>query len=415
MSTDPLPDRAEVVVVGAGLAGLAAARAMHRAGRQVTVLEAADGVGGRVRTDEVDGFLIDRGFQVALTAYPELRRQLDLDALDLRAFEPGALVWLSQKGHVVADPIRSPRRVLATARAPIGSPLDKARVALLRQRLRSVPPPQLLRGHDLPTITMLRSLGFSDRMIQRFFRPLFAGIQLDPTLETSRRMFDVIFRSLAGGDAAVPARGMGAIPAQLAAQLPAGSIRLSTPVSAVEGTTIRTAAGHTIEATAVVVATDGPAAAELLHLPPVGGRAVGSVWFAADRAPVAERLVVLDGTGAGPVMNVAVMTNVTPTYAPAGQHLIVAAMPGVVDGDLESLARTQLAAWWGPVVHQWRHLRTHRIAHGQPDQSPPLHPKQAVSLGGGVFVCGDHRDTGSIQGALHSGRRCGEAVAAWVG
>jgi hypothetical protein len=136
------------------------------------------------------------------------------------------------------------------------------------------------------------------------------------------------------------------------------------------------------------------------------------VYFAADTAPTAHRLVVLDASGAGPALNVTVISNVAPSYAPQGQHLIAAALPGVVDGDLEAAVRRQLLGWWGPQVDSWRHLRTYRIAHGQPDQSPPFSPKQPVSLGGNVFVTGDHRDTGSIQGALYSGRRCGEAVVA---
>jgi predicted NAD/FAD-dependent oxidoreductase len=134
------------------------------------------------------------------------------------------------------------------------------------------------------------------------------------------------------------------------------------------------------------------------------------VYFAADVAPVDGAYVILDGHGNGPVYNVAVMSHVSPTYAPAGRHLIAAAMPGTVEGDLESAARRQLRSWWGPQVDNWRHLRTYRIPHGQPDQTPPFSPKQRVSLGEGLFVCGDHRDTGSIQGAMYSGRRCAEAV-----
>jgi hypothetical protein len=119
---------------------------------------------------------------------------------------------------------------------------------------------------------------------------------------------------------------------------------------------------------------------------------------------------VLDGTGRGPVLDVAVMSNVAPSYAPNGRHLVVAAMPGLHGDDLEALARRQLRGWWGGQVDRWEHVRTYRIAHGQPHQRPPLHPKRRVALGDGRFVCGDHRDTPSIQGALFSGRRCAHAV-----
>jgi phytoene dehydrogenase-like protein len=417
--TQLLPDHVDVVVVGAGLAGLAAATTLRAAGRNVLILEASDGVGGRVRTDRVDGFLLDRGFQILLTAYPEVSRQLDVAALRLRPFEPGALVWRNGRGHAVVDPFRDPLRSLtkpgslvASATAPIGSLLDKARVARMRLQLQRGPARDLLRRPDTTTIAALRSRGYSPAMIDRFFRPLFGGIQLDPALETSARMFDIIFRCLADGEAAVPADGMGAIPAQLAARLPTEAIRLDTEVAEVSGSSVTTMHGHRVTADAVIVAVEGPAAHRLVGTRPVASRAVTAVWFAADQPPTKQNLIVLDGDGRGPAGNVAIMTNAAPEYAPEGQALIVAAIAGSADPDAERAVRSQLRRWWGTSVDSWRHLRTDAITHGQPDQSPPFSPKRSISLGNGLFVCGDHRDTGSIQGALFSGRRTGEAVAA---
>ncbi len=413
------PGSPDVVVVGAGLAGLAAAVALHRAGRRVEVLEASDAVGGRVRTDAVDGFLLDRGFQVLLTAYPEARRQLDLDALELARFEPGAKVHVGGRFHTVGDPFRRPATAAVTAIAPVGTPLDKLRVAKLRHRVLRGDGSQLLRTPDRTTLEALRAAGFSTSMIDRFFRPLFGGIQLDPGLTTSARMFDAVFRSLSQGDAAVPASGMGAIPTQLAAHLPPGAVRLGVTVSAVEGASgsagplVRLAGGGTQHASAVVVATEGPVAVELLGLDPVRSKPVACVYFDAPAPPTPDRYVLLDGDGEGPALNVALMSNVAPRYAPPGRCLVSAAVPAPPDGaDLAEAVRRQLRRWWGGQVDGWRHLRTYHVAHGQPDQSPPLHPKQPVALGAGLFVCGDHRDTASIQGALYSGRRCAEAVLA---
>lgn len=404
-----------VAIVGAGLAGLACAVELQAAGVDVIVYEASNGVGGRVRSDVVDGFTLDRGFQVTLTAYPEMHRQMDIDALNLQAFDPGALVWRDGKGSVVADPFRMPSATLGTVTAPIGSLFDKARIAQLRHRVRSVHPVKLLQSEDITTTAALSAAGFSDTIIDRFFTPLVGGIQLDPTLRDSRRMFDIIFRMLADGDSAVPARGMQAIPDQLATRLPDGTVQLESRITSTTATSVTLQDGDVMSHDAVIIATEGPAASALLGLPIVPSKSVGCVYFSATEAPTDTKLVVLDGTGVGPVLNVAIMSNVAPSYAPAGRHLIAAAMPGHVDGDLSSVARAQLRSWWGAQVDGWDHLHTYRIIHGQPGQQPPFSPKQAVALPDGRFVCGDHRDTASIQGALFSGRRCAHAVAQRLG
>ena len=404
-----LPTRVDAVVVGAGLAGLAAARQIKSRGRSVIVIEAQDGVGGRVRTDKVDGFLLDRGFQVLLTAYPELKTQIDMSALDLKMFSSGALVMRDGKPSVVTDPFREPKRAAATVFAPIGSLTDKLRVAALRWRVMHRNEDKILNSADISTVVALRGLGFSTKMIDRFFRPLFGGIQLDPELRTSRRMFEIIFKYLSEGQSALPTNGMSAIPEQMAKHLGAENIFLNTRVTNIESGFVSTA-NTRIETKAVVVATDQPSASELLRTSEITSRVAGCVYFSADAPPTHEKFVVLDGTGQGPVLNAAVLSNIAPSYAPPGKHLIVAALPGIITGDLEEMSRNQLCTWWGPQVDGWSLIKTYRITHAGPEQLPPFNPKQNVSLGNGLFVCGDHRDTGSIQGALYSGRRCGEAV-----
>ena len=405
-----LPAACDVVIVGAGLAGLSASRYLTAAGFDVHVLEASDGVGGRVRTDHVDGFTLDRGFQILLTAYPELKKQFDVDALNLQPFDPGALVWINGKGKVFSDPLRRPKSFVATAVAPIGSVVDKIRLATLRLSVTRGNGAALLSHPDITTAKMLSGRGFSPKMIQRFFTPLVGGIQLDPQLTASRRMFDVVFRMLNQGDAVVPAAGMSAISEQLASHTPAEKIHLNTRVANVTSQSVVTESGHTISSKAVIVAVEGPAAAKLTGIAPVQSRSVSCVYFASNSAPTDKKLIILDGTGKGPVLNIAVMSNIAPSYAPVGQHLIAAALPGCIGDDIEDIARQQLQAMFGAQVESWRHLRTYRIEHGQPDQSPPFNPKKKQKLDNGIFVCGDHRDTASSQGALYSGRRCADSV-----
>ena len=406
-----LPSSVDAVVIGAGLAGLAAARQIKSHGKSVIVLEAQDGVGGRVRTDKVDGFLLDRGFQVLLTAYPELKTQVDMSALDLKLFSSGAVVMRNGKASVVTDPFREPRRAVATVFAPIGSLTDKMRIAALRWRVMRSNEAKILSKPDISTVVALRTFGFSSKIIDRFFRSLFGGIQLDPDLRTSRRMFEIIFKYLSEGQSALPNNGMSALPEQMAKHLGSENIFLDTRVTGISSGIVSTTNSQ-IKARAIVVATDQPASADLLKTDKIASRVAGCVYFAADSPPTHEKFVVLDGTGKGPVLNAAVLSNIAPSYAPPGQHLIVAALPGVIDGDLETMSRDQLRTWWGPQVDAWRHIKTYRIAHAGPEQLPPFNPEQQVSLGDGIFVCGDHRDTGSIQGALYSGRRCGDAVLA---
>ena len=408
-------DRADAVVVGAGLAGLVAGVRLHEAGRRVVVLEAGDDVGGRVRTDVVAGFRLDRGFQVLLTDYPELRH-VGLDALELQRFAPGALVRWNGRFHHVGDPRRDLRSLPSTAAAPIGSVLDKLRLLRLQRRLTSTDPRALLRGPDQTTEGHLRAMGFTPAMVDRFFRPLFGGIQLDSGLQTSSRMFDVVFRCLVRGDSAVPAAGMQALPRALAARLPPGTIETGTPVVAVDEHGVTLAGGRRVEASHVVVATEGPAAERLVGplglgtVPP--GRPVSCVYFAATVPPRSEPLVMLDAEGSGPAQNVTVMTNVAPSYSSDGRALISAACVGTFGDGLEDLVRSQLQGWFGAAVDGWEHLRSYHIPYGQPDQRPPFGPKRPVRLAPTLWVCGDHRDTGSSQGALFSGRRTAEAILA---
>ena len=404
----------DVLIVGAGLAGLVCAQDLTRAGVACTVLDSSDGVGGRVRTDAVDGFLLDRGFQILLTAYPEVQRRLDVDALEVCLFEPGAAIRRHGRFHRVSDPLRRPLGIPWTVAAPIGTLADKARLVRLVFDVRRHTVRELLRRPDSTTAERLARAGFSERMMESFWQPLFAGIQLDPDLEVSSRRFETILRMLAAGSTGVPRRGMGTIPAQIASTLDEEGVRLGATVGRIDGTSVVLVGGEHISGRAVVVATEGPVAHRLLgdRVADPGSRPAACCWFAAPRPPLSGPLLMLDGEASGPAKNVAVMSEVSPSYAPAGRALVAAAVPGTaaLDPTVTGRVREQLARWFDSGTADWDHLRTDVIEHGQPVQAPPLRPKQRVALGEGVFVCGDHRDTASIQGAMFSGGRTASAV-----
>jgi phytoene dehydrogenase-like protein len=398
-----------VVIVGAGLAGLAAGVELSRAGHEVELYEASDGVGGRVRTDTVDGFRLDRGFQILLDAYPEARAILDYDALDLQQFTSGASIRFDGAFHFLGDPIRDPRSLLATARAPIGSPVDKARILAFRLAVSRGSVDAIWDGIGTTTITRFEQAGFSESMIERFLRPLFAGITLDPELHGSSQVTEFVFRMLAAGNAVVPADGMGAIPEQLASKLPDGAVNLQRPVAGVTNSSITTSDNETIDADHVIVATGSTAAAELAGSPDPGWNGVTSVWFAADRPPIDEPVLVLNGEGVEPINSMAVMSNVSASYAPDGKALIVVSSPSL-DADLPRRMRSQLADWFGSATEDWEELRIDRIERAQPKQLPGHDARPPLRTEDGVWLAGDHRRDASINGAIGSGRAVATAI-----
>jgi len=405
----------EVLIVGAGLAGLCCARRLQQKGVRSLVVEASDGVDGRIRTDVVEGFRLDRGFQVFLTSYPEAKEVLDYTALQLKPFLPGALVRHGGRFHSLSDPWRHPFAAVRSLVSPIGSFPDKVRVALLRYRSLAGSIEDRFRDPEVTTLQSLQGAGFSSSMIDRFFRPFVGGIFLDPDLVTTSRMFAFVFRMFALGSACLPAEGMEAIPRQLASALPPDTFRFGAKVVHVEPGLVRLPSGEEFQARAVVVAVEGPAAAKLLgDAIPSAGQSVTCLYFSALRAPIEQPILVLNGDGRGPINNLCVPTVVTASYGQGRAALVSVTVLGAssnADG-IEGAVREQLTDWFGSAAKDWRHLRTYQIPYALPRQAPPTLnvSGRPVRWGPGIYVCGDHRDNASIQGAMVSGRRAAEAV-----
>lgn len=399
----------EVLIIGAGLAGLACARRLHYAGRRFLICESNDRIGGRVATDLVDGYRLDRGFQVLLTAYPEARRLLNYEALNLRRFYPGALVRHGGKWHRVADPFRHPIDGLRGAFNPIGSFTDKLRVGWSR-----------LGGFDfsrhdpsMSTLQALRAEGFSDSMITRFFRPFLSGVFLENRLDTTVRKLEFVMRNFAQGDTAIPALGMAEIPRQLAAPLPSSAIRLEARVAAIEEAGIRLDSGEIIYAKSIVIATEANGLEKLLGRsdPPSPSNSVTCLYFTAPTAPVSEPILLLNGEGTGPINNLSVLSAVSADYAPPGRHLVSISVidpEAAAAPDLEERVRRQLADWFGAGTNTWDLLRIDRIPHAVPSQREA--PDQPARLRKGLYQCGDHCGIASLNTALASGTAAAEAV-----
>ena len=417
----------DVIIVGAGLAGLACAREMVRAGRRVIVLEAADRVGGRVATDEVDGFRIDRGFQVYNDAYPEGRRQLDLEGLEVGCFEPGALVAEQGRLRRVSDPWRRPWAAVASVldgSVGIADGLRTARLrseAIRRFKAGAIDPDAVAHADETTTRHELAARGFSEAFIQRFFVPFFGGVFLERILETAAPVFLFDFAMFSLGRACLPRGGMAAIPRQMATTLPAGAVRLLSRVARVEPGRVWLDDGEELVATNVVVATEGPAAARILPDSLRGSllrrpeKSTRLVAFAATRSPLASPTLVVSADSDGPIDNLTVPSDVVPGYAPQGQSLVAVSVrqdwPGS-EADLPEAIRRQARGWFGGGPRGWQHLKTVTVPHALPDESPAARRERpgTPKLADGLFICGDHCTAASINGALASGRRCAEAM-----
>lgn len=404
----------EVIIIGAGLSGLACALELINNGLTVQLLERSDAPGGRVRTDNVQGFLLDRGFQVYLDAYPNAGQLLDLPALSLQPFEPGAILFGKGKRHRLMDVFRRPRHLLSSALSPIGSVVDKALVAKLRFSLQLSSLTKIQQRKDTTTEEYLQKFGFSKGMIDRFFRSFYGGIFLEHKLSTSSRMFEFTFKMFTEGSATLPAKGMEEIPRQLAARLPAGTLRCSTAVAKIDGHEVTLESGETLTSKHLVLAVPTDDAQKLLPslaIPETKWRSVTNCYFAAKSSPLNEAIIALSSDPASLINNVCVPSDVSASYAPVGKALISVSILGLHHED-SLLARvlSELREWFGEEVADWQHLRTDSIPRALPEQSP--HTKRPAQSLNGIHLCGDQHTTPSIEGAITSGQLTAKKVLA---
>lgn len=426
----PLQKTAPVVIIGGGLAGLSAATHLNSKNISFLLLEASDAIGGRVRTDIVDGFILDRGFQIFITAYPEAQKLLNYEQLDLQKFYSGARVFYDGQFHTVADPLRHFGDSIGSLTNPIGSVLDKLRIGLTRIGVLTKSDEEILSAPEVMTIDLLRKLGFSDSILDRFFRPFFGGIFFDKELETTSRLFDFIFKCLALGDNTLPAKGIGEIPKQLAAKLPPESILLNSKVVSVDfdganSPIVRLENGETVASEiGVVLAVEESGIDRILTgktekppSPKKPARSTVCVYFSADKdkIPVSDPVLFLNGSGKGIVNNMFFATNVAPSYGPPGKALISVSLIGLVedvsDDDLAAQVIAELSGWFGgSVTGSWSHLRTYRIGFAQPNQRPPTDLSKNPKIRPGLYLCGDYMTSATFDGAMVSGRKAAEAL-----
>ncbi|MEV0182989.1 NAD(P)/FAD-dependent oxidoreductase [Streptomyces sp. NPDC050625] len=427
--------QADVVIVGAGIAGLSAAHRLTSAGVTTAVLEAAPYVGGRMSTEKVDGFRLDRIGQLLSTSYPELRLTPGLDALVLRPFAPGVLLHHDGRRHRAGAPAgggsargalhavralaSAPRGAVASparAGAPMGGAVDQARLGVALARIAATPVERILARPELPAAQALAVRGVPARTIDGFLRPLLAALLCDPELRTSSRCADLALRAFASGRLSVPEGGAEALPELLARGLPPGTVHTGVRVTSVSTTSVTTAEHGEIRCRAVLLATDARAAAELLPgLRVPDFHPVTVVHHTTDEPLGTGASLLLDADRGGPVAHTAMVSAVDPSRAPADRTLVSSTVLGTPPEGVDTAVRMHLSRLYGTSTRRWETLAVHHTAEAVPAMRPPHDPRRPVRLLAGLYVCGDHRDTSTVQGALHSAHRATAAILADLG
>ena len=406
-----------ITIIGAGISGLTAAVYLHQKNYNVQILEATDRVGGRIKTDCVDGFRLDRGFQVLLTDYPETKALLNYKKLNLKPFLPGATVLYDGGQFDIADPFRRPTALLSTLFAPVGTLKDKIQTFWLKHKLVRILNTAIFKQPETDTYSQLKKYGFSQKMIDRFYKPFFSGIFLENELTTSSNMFDFVMKQFSTGDAAIPELGMEEIPKQLAAMLPENSIQFKTKVTSIDNNTIYLEDGSQIVSDKIIIATEATSlAGNYIPKQKQQSHSVTTVYFEATKAPTTKAVVILNAASHKKwVNNLTVMSNISSKYAPTGKVLLSISyngIPEIEDTIVAENMKAELKQWYGNQVDDWKMLKTYRIQYALPNQDSVCDEltKTDLQINDNLFICGDHLMNGSINAAMKSGRLVAELI-----
>lgn len=406
-----------VIIIGGGLSGLSAARQLHAKGINFLLLEATDRIGGRIKTDAIDGFRLDHGFQVLLTAYPEAKQGLDYTQLDLKAFSPGALLlYPDGKQDQLGDPLRDISSLFPTLFSRAGNVKDKLFTLKLKTRLARLSIEEIFQQEETSTLAALRDeYGFSTQMINRFFAPFFAGIFLEKELTTSRRMFDFVFKMFSEGDTAVPNLGMEEIPKLLAQSLPPESIQTQARVAKIDKQTVQLTDGSTFTAPHIIVATEATGIIHELSSVKAKHQSTTHLHFVAAEPPIKKPLIALNTVPQRLVNNICTISQVAPGYADGKQSLIslsIVGEAGLSGKELVKAVKQELQPWFGKATQDWKHLHTRLIEYALPNQSQVAHTiaEESFQLREGLYACGDFQLNGSINAAMKVGRQVGDVV-----
>ncbi|MEB2779125.1 NAD(P)/FAD-dependent oxidoreductase [Algoriphagus sp. C2-6-M1] len=403
-----------IYIIGAGVAGLVAALELEKSGFSPVILESSNGIGGRIKTDEVDGFLMDHGFQVLLTAYPEVKKYLDLGALNLKYLEPGAVIFGAKDTFIIADPLRNPLKVVSMAFSHVGSFLDKVKMFNLTQMLRNKSIEDIFNEPSIPTHMYLNEYGFSDRIISNFFKPFFRGIFLEKDLNTSSRMFEFVFKMFSQGMGAIPEKGMIEVPNMLRGKLRKTLFLFNTRVAEVQGKEIVLDNGETLQADRIIIATQPDKFMKQLQGQFAPSRSVITLYFSLHKSFMSRAMLGLIPGENHLINNLVFMTDVSSAYSQNGRALLCVSILDTdlkekeliktVQSELESISRIN--------AEYFKFVKSYYISYAIPTVEDVKNsiPFTECKIADHVFLAGDYLLNGSINAAMTSGRTAAEAV-----
>jgi protoporphyrinogen oxidase len=398
-----------ITIIGAGIAGLTCAKYLKDRGIEAVVLEASDAVGGRVRTDEFDGFKLDRGFQVLLTSYPEAEKLLNYNDLNLKLLPSGARIRNGNDHFVMPNPLKNILTAPQALFSPVGGIFDKLKILQLNAALRKTVEPTS--KSDETTIEFLKNFGYSETMISRFFKPFFSGVFLEKDLVTNANFFKFLFSVFSKGDVAIPANGMQEIPKQIAKYLSDNQIRLNTKVQKIDGNTIYLENGETIKSEKIVLATDARTSANLLGTKSkVEFNGTTCLYFESDSALKFDGTpyLIINSNREEIINHILPISDVSPSYAPNGKTLISVSIVGNTDFTTEQV-QSELAKWFGK-DKVWRHLKTYKISEALPQFFADSPTENNLKLNENLYRCGDYTAYPSLNAAIKTGRLVAEML-----
>jgi len=399
-------------IIGGGVSGLIAARVLEKKGFNPIILEASERVGGRIKTDIIEGYQLDHGFQVLLTAYPAVKKYLDYDALNLQFFLPGAYIFKANTQSIIGDPLRDVSLLISTLFSGIGSISDKFKILKLNHKIKKKSLTDIFSEKEQTTLSYLKEFGFSKDMLNDFFIPFFSGIFLENKLETSSRMFEFVYKMFGEGYAAIPKAGMEAIPKQLLNNLKTTTFQYNTEVANVKDGKITLKNGSKLESDFTILTIPPGGLVSNIKNQPTEWRSCVTLYFETNKRVIHKPLIGLIVKPDSLVNNIVYNSSLASVTKPARELLCVTVIDdqNLSDHELVTAVKDELKVLCD--INIVRFIKQYRITKALPKLENLKYEMKSseTQLSKSLFLAGDIHLNASFNAAMISGEQAALAV-----